>query len=396
MIKNLLIISYEEFPSFIGLTTRIKGIAQAIIGYGFGVEIVAPFYANKIRIPQKYFKNVKIHNIRMPNLFGKFKLPIVSRLLFVLLYTIRVSLNLGKSRANYAFVQSEHIYPFWSSYILGKKFKAEIILDEPTMFEKMIDHKVKRIKPLGYILKKIVNSYELIVYKKSKYIICSSDKTLAYVKERLKDDRNKLYYLPNGVDLNEYKQQKKAIFSNKIFFNCSLPYYQNLSAFNNLIKIIECFDDHNFINYFVQIVVNNKKYIPKKQNNIIKLNDRVSILSGVENLVSLIQEADMVVLPYEKGHFSNAGSRLKALEAFSCGKVVLATIEGIDGLHGCINGENIIICKDWIDMANKIMDLISRNNKSYQIDKIKDNARSLVEKRYSWEKLADFYVNFLI
>jgi len=394
MPKNLLIITYEEFPSFIGLSTRIKGISQSLMQSEFKVEIVAPFYSNKFKIPQRFFRKVKIHNIKMPNLFGKFKLAIISRLLFMLLYTIRVLHYFGKHKEKFEFVQSEQIYPFWSSYILSKKFRAKVILDEPTIFEDIISHKLKKIKPLSYMMKKIVNRFEFIVYKISNIIICSSKKTLLYVENIVKSKGNKLYYLPNGVDTNEFKFHVKPNFGNRIFFNCSLPYYQNLAALGNLIKIIEYFEENSFSNYFVQIVVNNKNFIPNKLKDIVKSNDKVSFLSEVDSLVLYIYASDMVVLPYEQGHFSNAGARLKALEALSCGKVVLSTLEGIDGLSGCIDGENIIICSDWIDMAKKIIDLISQNNKSYQIKKLQENAHHLVEENYSWNKLIKFYYNF--
>ncbi|MHA1341269.1 MAG: glycosyltransferase [Promethearchaeota archaeon] len=390
MSRKLLIISYEEFPSFIGLSSRIKGIAQSLIGCGFQLEIVAPCYSKKSKNHKIFLENLKIHRINMPNLFGRFQLPIISRLLFVLIYTIRVSGYYNKKKVEVSFVQSEQIYPFWSSYILGKKFKAEIILDEPTIFEDIIDHKLKKIKFIGYILKKLIKSFELIIYKMSNFIICSSEKTLFYVKNRI-NDNNKIYYIPNGVDINKFKFYKKNKFGNRIFFNCSLPYYQNIAALSNLIKIIKYFENNNFFNYFVQIIVNNKLLIPKELLDIMKSNDRVSILSGVNCLVPYIQKADMVVLPYERGHFSNAGPRIKTLEALACGKVVFSTLEGIDGLSGCIDGENIIICIDWIDMAKKIINIINSYDKTYKINIIQNNARHFVEENYSWDKLVKAY-----
>lgn len=392
MIKNLLIVSYEEFSSYIGINTRIEGMIDALRQNGVYIELVVPDYSRKIGCKEINTGGIKITKISIPNLFGKLKIPIISRIIFVIVFNSVVLINLKKRKHVFDYIQSEQIYPFLCCYMLAKRFKGRVILDEPVLLEYLIDDKLKRFKLLNYILKKMVVKFESFVYKFADYIICSSQKTMNYVNERVKGNKNNLYYLPNGVDIKKYTVRKKIKSNSKIFFNCSLPFYQNVAALRNIEKIIRYFEIKNFNNYSFTIIVNDISLFPKDLLDRFKINHNVIILSAVKSLVSYLQKADIVVFPFEHGHFSMAGPRLKVLEALSCGKIIMSTPEGVDGVLGCIDGENIIICSDFMDMAIKLINMIENRYKTNEmINKIQNGARRLIEEHYDWNKLINIY-----
>jgi glycosyltransferase involved in cell wall biosynthesis len=106
------------------------------------------------------------------------------------------------------------------------------------------------------------------------------------------------------------------------------------------------------------------------------------IVTGfVENLPEYIAAADIAVVPLLKG----AGTRIKILEYMACGKAVVSTIKGAEGLN-LQNGRDILMTKnpdsEFIDLVFKLIeDSDLRRN-------IGTNARKTVELFYDWEETA--------
>jgi len=389
---RLLIISYEEHSLYVGLNSRINGIVNALLKKGIRVEVAAPTYSKSEKVKRACNDRCELHQIIMPNFFGRFKLPILSRVLFAVFFTYRVIRYFKTCKREYSLIQAEQIYSFWAAFLLARVCNTKVILDDPTMLQYLVDEKLKRFKLINFISQKLVTGYEFYVYNLADYIICSSQKTLTYIDDKIKRVDGKLQYLPNGVDLDVYSVGRREEIGSNLFFNCSLPFYQNTAAIINIAKMLDCFTTKQYDYYFIKIIVNDPSFIPKALRDKFSYNCNVSLLSKVDSLVKYIQDADIVVLPYEQGHFLTAGPRLKVLEAMACGKIVLSTAEGVDGVLGCIDKRHFILCADYVDIANKIID-ISENREEFasMLNNIGKNARQLVEKRYSWDKLVETY-----
>lgn len=78
-----------------------------------------------------------------------------------------------------------------------------------------------------------------------------------------------------------------------------------------------------------------------------------------------------------------SGTNIKMLDYMASGIPVITTPEGARGLE-IENGKNAIICD--LEDFNKNIEVLYHDNELYE--KIKSNARYLVEKKYSWEKIA--------
>jgi glycosyltransferase involved in cell wall biosynthesis len=71
------------------------------------------------------------------------------------------------------------------------------------------------------------------------------------------------------------------------------------------------------------------------------------ILGFVDDLVALIKSADLVIVPLTAG----SGTRLKIVESAACGRRVLSTTIGCEGLYRDAFGEALVVADDWPTFA---------------------------------------------
>jgi len=386
----LLIISYEEISSHNGLNTRVRGIVRALSAAGRRVEIAAPSYGSQNPRPPAELAGIRIHTIPVPNVFAKWRIPILTRMLSVALLTTQVVRHLRKSRDCFTWIQSEQAYPFLASYILARKWGSRVILDDPSLLGLFIEEKLKNRRIVRALLRRAVEVFETALWRRADCILCSSQRTAGEIARRTQGAKTRVHRMGNGVDLDEFTMGPTSGPGDRIFFNCSVPYYQNVAALENLLRIFEHFEKEAFRNYTATIVVNDAAALPPEVALQIQLNPKVRLLSNQRSLVPLLHESDLVLLPYEKGHLTTAGPRLKVFEALACGKIVLGTPEGLDEIPGCIDGRNVVLCSDWLDMARKTMDLITEGETDRK-QTIRREARQFVENEYSWQRLAKAY-----
>ena len=386
----LLIISYEEISSHNGLNTRVRGIVRALSEAGRRVEIAAPSYGPQDPQPPAELDGIRIHTVPVPNVFAKWRVPILTRMLSVALLTTRIVKHLRGSQDHFTWIQSEQAYPFLASYILARRWGARVILDDPSLLGRFVEEKFKGRRIVRPLLRRAVEAFEIALWRRADCILCSSQRTASEIRRRTHGPKTRVYHVGNGVDLNEFTTGPKNGPGNRIFFNCSVPYYQNMAALQNLLRIFEHYEKEAFHNYCATVVVNDATALPPEVAHQIESNPKVRLLSNQRSLVPLLHESDFVLLPYEKGHLTTAGPRLKVFEALACGKIVLATPEGLDEIPGCIDGRNVVLCSDWLDMARKTMDFIAQGETD-RTRRIRREARDFVENEYSWQRLAKAY-----
>lgn len=121
--------------------------------------------------------------------------------------------------------------------------------------------------------------------------------------------------------------------------------------------------------------------------SIIKNDPTVNFLGEVESLEPYYRNNHIAIVPLRIG----SGTRLKILEAMSFGNPVISTSKGAEGIN-YKDKENILIADTPEEFANAIMTLIDDKSLS---DKIKINARHLIEDNYSWEIIGNTIKNIL-
>jgi len=102
----------------------------------------------------------------------------------------------------------------------------------------------------------------------------------------------------------------------------------------------------------------------------------------VDNIEDYINASDVVICPLTSG----GGTRFKILEALACGKVVVSTTIGAEGLESKRIGDSLILCDNWDDFVKIIISCLSKQN---------SNNNSQYMKNYSLEKISEPITNLL-
>lgn len=388
--ESLLIITYEELSSHNGLNTRMRGVARALAAAGRPIEIAAPVYGKRDPASSVEMDGIRVHMVPVPDLFARWRIPILTRALSVICLTACMVRYFRSAGCRFAWVQAEQIYPFMAAYLLAGKWRARVILDDPSLLGLFVEEKLKRRGVLRRLLRTCVDAFENTLFRRAHYILCSSDRQAAEMNRRTRGSGTRVYRMCNGVDPEEFAFRPEGGSGNRIFFNCSVPYYQNTAALRNLLRILAGFEERAFHDYSAIVIVNDAGALSSDITSAIESNPRVHLLSNQSSIVPWLHGCDMVLLPYESGHLTTAGPRLKVFEALSCGKILLSTREGLDGIDGYTDGRNVIVCSDWLDMAHKTIALIQEGETARK-RKMRIEARRFVETRYSWQGLVKAY-----
>jgi glycosyltransferase involved in cell wall biosynthesis len=111
----------------------------------------------------------------------------------------------------------------------------------------------------------------------------------------------------------------------------------------------------------------------------------VEMLGYQENLTPYYASADVVVVPIRAG----AGTRMKILEAFAHGRVVVSTSKGAEGLE-VTDGKDIILADDPVMFAEACVEMM---DKPEVAERVCGEAKQLHRDRYSDEALLRCYRN---
>lgn len=109
--------------------------------------------------------------------------------------------------------------------------------------------------------------------------------------------------------------------------------------------------------------------------------DEVVATGFVDSVAPWVHAARAVVIPIRYG----SGTRLKALEAFACGKAVVATRVGVEGID-CADGEHLLVRDTPRDTAEAVLRLFADRALA---DRLGANARRLAQARYDWGDLGE-------
>jgi glycosyltransferase involved in cell wall biosynthesis len=113
--------------------------------------------------------------------------------------------------------------------------------------------------------------------------------------------------------------------------------------------------------------------------------DNVIFTGFVEDIKALIGSTQVCVVPLRVG----GGTRIKILEAMALGTPVVSTTKGAEGLD-VIDGVHLLIADTPEDFARKTILLLCDDQLR---TKLSFQARELVEKRYSWQKIQDQFLD---
>lgn len=210
--------------------------------------------------------------------------------------------------------------------------------------------------------------------------------------------KKEVVVVPNGVDINQFKLRKSKleVKDKKVLFIGDFKWMQNRDAVKwilteiwplinlrlNLSTSLRARDQNSKINLILWIVGRN---IPQSIKNL-KNNDNIIFDENAPvETYKIFEQADVLLTPIRIG----GGTSFKILEAMASGVPVVTTSLGIEGIEA-ENNQEVLIADTKESMVNQVFAILEND---FFYERIKKNARKLIEKKYDWKIIIQILEN---
>lgn len=371
--KILMISSYLPYPLFSGGAVRLFNLIK-LISKKHEITLVCEKRDNQteddVKEVLKYCKNV-IAVKRLPQWsFSNILRTGFSSYPFLLIGHENKEMreNLISILKNQTF-DLIHIETFYIYHNLPRTY-LPIVLAEQNI-EYLVYEKYKNNAP--FYLKLFLNWDILKIKKWEKYFWRKANSLIAVSESDRQIMGDKAYLVANGVDLNEFPFKKEKNTKVKtILFMGDFKWIQNQQAIKWILDEIlpEILKKNNKIKLWVvgknmpdQIIRKNYKNVFFDENASSKTSD-------------IYKKADLLLAPIKIG----GGTSFKILEAMASGVPVVTTELGIKGI-GAKDKVQVLVSETSLGLANASLNILED---TVLKDKIRKNARFLIEEKYSW------------
>jgi len=239
----------------------------------------------------------------------------------------------------------------------------------------------ERMKRGNMVTVFILKSYERLSCLFAHKILCVSDVDKDLLISKLGARKEKIVVVPNGVDTDKFypdKHKRKAARAKlklgkepTILFFGKLDYKPNYEA----VKIIRY------------------KVLPKVLNKIqnarfLIVGDAPPVEYGHENIIftglmkdieDYINAADVAICPLASG----GGTRIKILEAIACGKPVVSTSIGAEGINRRSSGDKLIVVDGWNEFSIAVANVLTDSRNIV----VGDDLPKVFTAAYSWKNI---------
>ncbi|HXA03051.1 MAG TPA: glycosyltransferase family 4 protein [Cytophagaceae bacterium] len=287
-------------------------------------------------------------------------------------------------RNNYDVVQIEGTYVAWYVDLVKKYAACPIIIRahniEYVIWERLAENCENPFKKnyLKFLAKRL-KKFEAEYYKKFDGIAAITQEDVNRL--RSMGVNNTTRTIPAGVNIENFKTSSISPKPFTIFILSSLDWLPNQEAVLWFLK-----------NVWTELI----KEIPQMELHIAGKNtpdsfyqlkgDSIIIHGFVNNSSEFMQQHDLMAVPL----LSGGGMRVKIIEGMAQGKIIISSSVGAEGIH-CEDGKNILIADSFEEWVSKIVAYFRQRQSYLQIG---ENARSLIAKEYSNEKVTSDYIEF--
>jgi len=263
-------------------------------------------------------------------------------------------------------------YPWSGINLLVSNF----FFRKPFIFhEHNVEYKIKDEIRAKY--GKSMKILELILCKLAKRIVTVSEKDRETLIKELGINPRKIFVVENGFDDKIFYPNSKNVKKIRekynlkddpiILFFGKLDYPPNKDA---VYKI-----RWNILPFVLEKIPNAKFLIVGKKYEFGIEHENMIFTGLVDNIQDYVNAADVVIAPILAG----SGTRIKILESIACGKIVVSTSKGAEGLINEITKPFLKIADDWKTFADLIVETIEKKEK-------KKVPKGFI-KKYSWENI---------
>ncbi len=380
--------------------TRHYDLAKQLVKQGHQVTIFASsfnhqsrkeehIFESKLSYKEEYFDDVKFVWIKTL----KYYKNDLRRILNILGYTIKVYSKSLKKQENPDLIIGSLMHPFaaFAGYLVAKKKKCIFYFEERDLWpQTLIDlGKTSENNPLVWFLSKL----ELFLYKKAIRIIVLFDKAADYVKQK-RVEPEKVLYLPNGIDLSRYENNKQSLpveidntfrtLENKYIavYTGSHGLANNLDALLDSAKLLVT-KNGNIHFLFIGEGPEKERLIKRKIQEGLT---NVTFLSSVEKelIPSILRKSNVGIVALKDAEVYKWGISLNKVYDYMGSAIPIVMLSNITGTLVEESGGGFNV-KDHVEMAECIEKLCFNSKLNEECGK---NSRLYVEKNHSWDRLA--------
>ena len=194
----------------------------------------------------------------------------------------------------------------------------------------------------------------------------------------------KLTVIPTGVDLEYFLPMEVPETPNSLVFTGSMDWLPNEDGILYFADAILPLIRKKCPEISLEVVGRNPS---RKLQALVEADKSIRLTGWVEDIRPFLARGSVCIVPLRIG----GGTRLKIFEAMAMGKAIVSTSVGAEGLP-VQSGENIILADAPAHFANSVISLLRDEQ---QRRRLGNAARSLVQEKYSWSKVAESFARTL-
>lgn len=392
--KNIWLINYYSYPPGTSSWRRHYDLGKELLKYGYNIDIIGGSFVHdrKKHILNKNEKyRIENHEgLRYHILNGISYSGSLMRILSMIEFMIKVFFYEKKLKVKPDIIYCSYPHPFNGliSLYLSKKYKCKFILEIRDLWpETWVEMGAVTRKSLIY---KVFARIEKLLYKKADKIITLSPGDYIYI-EKLGISKNKIKWISNGVDLEEFDKNyfKEPVYKfDKKKFNITYTGSIGIAnALDEIFKVAKELINEDVIFNIIGEGPLKRQYIDFcKDSNInnVKFYNPVS----KNEVPALLKESDVLIITTKKCNLYKYGiSFNKVFEYLAAGKpIIIAYDTEYDFIKEADCGFSIS-AESEIELLKTIRNILSISKSKRELLGI--NGRKYAEKNFSMKMLSE-------
>jgi len=249
---------------------------------------------------------------------------------------------------------SNHIWSGLHGALLTMITGKQFLFDNHNVEFLRIKRMSRRFWPLIWLL-------EWFVCRAADGVLCVSETDRDRLIKHLRVKPDKIRVVPNGVDVPGCLEKQVdatrlresiglARHESLALFFGTLDYRPNATAAEIIVnEIVPRLEEQNSA---VRVVIAGQCSSPRWVSTLERISERVTFVGFVQDIAAYIKSADVVIVPLTMG----SGTRFKILESVGCGRRVVSTTIGAEGLDRDALGPSVVVRDDWDAFARAVVE----------------------------------------
>ena len=194
----------------------------------------------------------------------------------------------------------------------------------------------------------------------------------------------KLTVIPTGVDVDYFRPMEVDETPNSLVFTGSMDWLPNEDGILYFADAILPLIRKVCPEISLEVVGRSPS---RKLQALAEADKSIRLTGWVEDIRPFLARGSVCIVPLRIG----GGTRLKIFEAMAMGKATISTSVGAEGLP-VQSGENLILADAPADFASSVISLL---RDAQERQRLGNAARTLVQEKYSWSKVAESFARTL-